>query len=206
MISSKSVDISLQSDTFRHVAARVGLDRERVVDAAVDVLVERGRPDAVALAEVADRLGIRTQSLYAHVDGADGLRRELALRGLRALTERLNDAAAGRAGADAIEAIVRAWVDFAAEQPGLYAASLRPPGDDAELAAAIEAATRPLNLVFRSYGLDDDTARHWHRLIFSTVHGFSVLRADGLLTVLGDPEETVRHAIRVFTDQLASQT
>jgi AcrR family transcriptional regulator len=183
------------------VAARVGLDRDQVVDAAVDVLTERGA--FPGLAEVADRLGIRTQSLYAHVDGADGLRRELALRGLRALTERLNEAAVGRAGADAVEAIVRAWVDFAAEQPGLYAASLRPPGDDADVAAAIAAATRPLNLVFRSYGLDDETAGHWYRLIFSTVHGFSVLRAGGLLTVLGDPDETVRHAIRVFTEQLA---
>jgi len=180
----------------------VGLDREQVVDAAVDVLVEQGR--FPGLADVAGRLGIRTQSLYAHVDGVDGLRRQLALRGLAALTHRLTDAAMGRAGADAVEAIVLAWVTFAAEQPGLYAASLRPPGDDPELNAAIAAATRPLNLVFRSYGLDDATAAHWYRLIFATVHGLSVLRADGLLTVLGDPDDTVRHAIAVFTRQLAS--
>jgi AcrR family transcriptional regulator len=185
------------------VAARVGLDRDGVVDAAVDLLVERGRPPG--LAEVADRVGVRTQSLYAHVDGADGLRRALALRGLAALTERLTDAAIGRAGEDAIEAIILAWVRFAAEHPGLYAASLRPPGDDPDLIDAIAAATRPLNLVFRSYGLDHDTAGHWFRLIFSTVHGFSVLRADGLLTVLGDPDDTVRHAIGVFTRSLASR-
>jgi AcrR family transcriptional regulator len=182
------------------VAARVGLDRDRVVDAAVSLLAERGSPPG--LADVAAKLGIRTQSLYAHVDGADGLRRQLALRGLRALSERLTDAAIGRSGADAIEAIVLAWVRFAAEQPGLYAASLRPPGDDPDLNDAIAAATRALNLVLRSYGLDDRTAGHWYRLIFSTVHGFSVLRADGLLTVLGDPDDTIRHAIRVFAEQL----
>ena len=93
----------------------MGLDREQVVDAAVDVLVEQGR--FPGLADVAGRLGIRTQSLYAHVDGVDGLRRQLALRGLAALTHRLTDAAMGRAGADAVEAIVLAWVTFAAEQP-----------------------------------------------------------------------------------------
>ena len=38
----------------------------------------------VALRPVAERLGVRVQSLYAHVDGADGLRRALALRGLDA--------------------------------------------------------------------------------------------------------------------------
>ena len=184
------------------MAARVGLDQQQVVDAAVDLLVERGR--VPGLADVAERLGIRTQSLYAHVDGVDGLRRELALRGMAQLTDRLTEAAIGRAGADAIEAIVWAWVHFAAEQPGLYAASMRPPGDDQDMNDAIAAATRPLILVLRSYGLNDKAARHWFRLIFSTVHGFATLRAGGLLTVLGDPDDTVRLAIQVFTAQLAS--
>jgi AcrR family transcriptional regulator len=184
------------------VAARMGLDREQVVDAAVGILAHRGSPEAVALSEVAERLGIRTQSLYAHVDGVDGLRRELALRGLRALAAKLTDASIGRSGRDAIEAIVVAWVRFAREQPGLYAASLRAPGDDPELVEAIRATTNPLNLVFRSYGLDDVAAGHWYRLIFSSVHGFAVLRSGGLLTMLGDPDDTVRHMIRVFARQL----
>ena len=180
------------------MARRVGIDREQVVDAAVALL---DRED-VSLGKVAARLGVRTQSLYAHVDGVDGLRRELALRGLGALTARLTDAAIGRSGRDAIEAIVQAWVGFAADHPGLYAASLRPPGDDPELGAAVAAALRPLDLVFRSYGLTPRRAAHWHRLVFAAVHGFVTLRRDGLLTVLGDPDETVRHMIRVFADQL----
>jgi hypothetical protein len=118
------------------------------------------------------------------------------------MAERLSEAAMGRAGRQAIEAIVVAWVAFAAEHPGLYAASLQPPGDDPELGEAIAATTRPLNLVFRSYGLDDETAGHWYRLIFSTVHGFAVLRADGLFTMLGDPDATVAHMVRVFAQQL----
>ena len=185
------------------MAARMGLDREQVVDAAVGILARRGSPEALALSEVAERLGIRTQSLYAHVDGVDGLRRELALRGLRALAAQLADASIGRSGGEAIEAIVMAWVRFASDHPGLYAASLRAPGDDPELVDAIRATTRPLNLVFRSYGLDDDAAGHWYRLIFSSVHGFAVLRSGGLFTMLGDPDDTVRHMIRVFAGQLA---
>jgi AcrR family transcriptional regulator len=143
------------------VAAPVGLDREHVIDVAAAVLEEVGRVDGVALREVAARLGVRTQSLYAHVDGADGLRRALALRGLGALAERLTTAAIGRAGADAIEAIVRAYLDFAQEYPGLFEAAQRPPGDDAELGEAINAVMRPLNLVFQSYGLGAGAGVRW---------------------------------------------
>jgi AcrR family transcriptional regulator len=187
------------------MAAPVGLDRAQVVDAAVAVLEEQGRLDAVSLAQVAARLGIRAQSLYAHVDGADGLRKALALRGLAALGEQLTAAAIGRAGADAVEAIVRAYYAFAIEHPGLYDASLRPPGDDPELRDAMAAVTRPLNLVFASYGLDADAAVHWYRIVFAGVHGFATLQRDGLLTMPGDPEESLGHMIRAFVHQIESE-
>ena len=51
---------------------------------------------------MAERLGVRTQSLYSHVDGLDGLRRELALHAVRELGAVLTDAAMGRAGAEAM--------------------------------------------------------------------------------------------------------
>jgi AcrR family transcriptional regulator len=184
------------------MAARIGLDRDDVVGAALTLLEERGPSTPVSLGDVAARLGIRTQSLYAHVDGAEGLRRELALHGLRELAERLNEAAIGRAGPDAVEAIVRAWLAFAAERPGLYAATLRPPGADPEIGAAMVSTMRPLMLVLASYGLTDDMATHWYRIIFAAVHGFATLRAEGKLTFPADPDETVTLMIDAFTSQL----
>lgn len=184
------------------MAARIGLDRDDVVDAAV-ALLEGGPPGGLpSLGEVASRLGIRTQSLYAHVEGAEGLRRGVALRGLGILADELGQAAIGRAGSDAVEAIVRAWLAFAAERPALYAATLTPPGEDPELAAAMEAVMRPLLIVLGSFGMPEDLAAHWHRIIFATVHGFATLEADQRLTLPLDPEETVRLMIAMFTDQL----
>ncbi len=179
------------------MAARVGLDRSMVVDTAVELLERRGA-GSPALGEVAARLGVRTQSLYAHVDGLDGLRRELALRGLRELTSRLTAAAVGRAGPDAIDAIVRAWLGFAAEHPGLYSASLRAPGDDAELQAAVAGAMAPLQMVFRSSGLVDEDAAHWYRTIFAAVHGFATLRHDRMFTLPFDPDETATRMIAML--------
>jgi AcrR family transcriptional regulator len=187
------------------MAAPVGIDREQVIDAAVAELEKAGRVEGVALSDVADRLGIRTQSLYAHIEGADGLRRALALRGLRLLTERLTAAAIGRAGPAAIESIVLAYLQFAREQPGLYQASLRPPGDDPDLRDAIAATMRPLNLVFQSFGLDAQAAVHWYRIVFAAVYGFAVLDRDGLFTLPGDVDETVARLIRAITHEIETE-
>src|SRR5690348_4791607 len=130
------------------MGVKVGLDRDQVVAAAAELLEHDPAGAPPTLAAVAARLGVRTQSLYAHVDGAEGLRRALALLALTRLTERLRSAAIGVAGRDAVDAIVRAYLAFASRHPGLYAASMRAPGDDPELRAAIADAMEPLNLVF----------------------------------------------------------
>jgi len=187
------------------MAARLGLDREQVIDAAVELLEERGSLDGLVLADLASRLGIRTQSLYAHVDGADGLRRDLAIRGLDALADRLSAAAMGRSGRDALESILRAWLGFAEECPGLYRATLRPPGDDTALTTAITATTRPLRLVLRSYGLSERAVTHWYRIMFAAVYGFASLRDDGMFTMPADPDETVRIMIDMFADRLETE-
>ena len=60
--------------------ARAGLDSAAVVRAAADLADAKGI-DALTLGEVAARLGVRTPSLYNHIAGLDGLRRDLALLG-----------------------------------------------------------------------------------------------------------------------------
>lgn len=183
----------------------MGLDREQVIDAAVAVLEAKGRVEDLALREVAQRLGVKTQSLYAHVRGVDGLRRALALRAHEALAARLTAAAAGLAGAEAVDAIVRAYYAFAVERPGLYDASLRPPGDDPELVAATAAVTAPLNRVLASYGLDAAAAVHWYRIVFAGVHGLAALQRGGLLTLPGDPADSLGRMVRAFVHELESE-
>jgi AcrR family transcriptional regulator len=100
--------------------ARQGLDRDRVVDAATAIADAEG-VGAVTLARVAADLGVRSPSLYNHVDGLDGLRRAIALRALRELHDTLRDAATGRAGAEALVALAEAYRDYARAHPGRYA-------------------------------------------------------------------------------------
>ena len=67
---------------------------------------------------------------------------------------------------------------------------------------AMAAVTRPLDLVLASAGLDETEATHWYRIVFSTVHGFSVLRRDGNLTLDADPDETVEMIVAMFAREL----
>src|SRR6188508_163273 len=116
------------------MAAGVGLDRQQVIEEAAALADEDGC-DAVTLAALATRLGVRSQSLYAHVDGLDGLRRDLAVLGQQQLADALGLAVMGRAGEEALRALCDAYAQFAAERPGLYACTLRAPNGDPKLEA-----------------------------------------------------------------------
>lgn len=185
------------------MARKLGVDKEQVLEAAFEVLDEQRRPEAVTLGAVAERVGIRTQSLYAHVDGASGLRRELALRALDELAALVTRAAVGRSGPGAAAEILRARLDYALTYPGRFAAAIYPPGDDPELNAAVDAVSYPLTVVLDSCGLDFETQVHWNRISMATVYGFAMMANDGQLTLPVDQRQSADVLIDVLVGQLA---
>ena len=177
--------------------ARAGLDRAAVVRAAAALADERGM-DALTLADLAAHLGIRTPSLYNHIAGLDGLRRDLALLGVRELTARLTHAAVGKAGDTAIIALADAYRAFAHEHPGLYAAALRPPAPgDAEAGAATEELVGIVTAVLAAYGLAGDDALHAVRAIRSMLHGFVALEMAGGFGLPLDCDESFRRLVHM---------
>lgn len=165
------------------MARRVGVDKDQVIDAALAVLDAQGRPEAVTLAAVAAGVGIRTQSIYAHVEGAAGLRRELALATLAELEEQVTMAAVGRSGPDAVRAILIARLDYALGHVGRFAAAIHPPGADSELEAAIAAVSRPLAIVAHSCGVAQDDLVHWDRIALAATYGLALMNRDGQITL-----------------------
>jgi AcrR family transcriptional regulator len=183
------------------VSPSVGLDRARVVEAAASLMDEQGT-ESFTLAALAERLGIRSQSIYAHVAGLDQLRRALALLSLEELGRRLGRAAMGRTGREALHALAHAHAIFAAERPGLYACSLRSPEGDAELARRIDEVSDPWYAVLASFGLGPSEVAHYHRILWAAIHGFVTLRRQGLMTRDADPDRSFRLMIDVFSDSL----
>jgi AcrR family transcriptional regulator len=183
------------------MARPVGLDRETVLRAAAALADDVGL-DGLTLARLAARLDVRSQSLYAHVDGIEGLHRELGLHGQRVLGHELRAAADGLTGRRALHAIAAAYRSFESRRPGVYAASLRVPGDDGELWEAIERTSAPLTGVLESYGLGEPDVIHWYRVIWSAIHGFVAFERAGLMTRPADPDDSFRRLVDLFADGL----
>jgi AcrR family transcriptional regulator len=158
---------------------RAGLTPQRVVEEAAAVADEGGL-DRLTLAAVAERCGVALPSLYKHVRGLDGLRRDLAVRSVRELTATLSKAAVGRAGSDALHAIADAYRAYATAHPGRYAASVRAPdAGDAEYLAAAADAIAVFTAVLAGYGITGRDAIDAIRGLRAAMHGFVALEAAG---------------------------
>lgn len=180
---------------------RAGLSPDAVVDAAVAV-VDAGGPGALTLAAVAGRAGVATPSLYKHVRNLAELRQLVTSRVLEELAERLDDAALGRSGDDAVRALMRAYRSYVVEHPGRYSAMEQaadaPREDD-------PAADRLMAIIFatlRGYDLEGPELVHATRCLRSAVHGFAVLEAAGGFGLPEDLEASYELLITMVTGGL----
>ncbi len=182
---------------LRKANSRV-LNRAAVVQAAVALIDTMGL-EQVTMANLAERLQIRTPSLYNHVQGMEGLRRELALFGMRELATRMGQVVMGKAGDEAIIAFADAYRAFVKEHPGLYTATLRAPTpDDTELQKAAQEVVDILLKVLSAYNLHAENAIHAIRILRSTIHGFTTLEVAGGFELPIELDETFRRLIHMF--------
>jgi AcrR family transcriptional regulator len=186
------------------MARSVGISRDDVVATAATIADREGLSSATPSA-VARALGVRTPSLYHHVDGAAGLRRALARSAADELTHRFATAAGGADDrADALRAIAHAYRDFALEHPGLHDALLPAPapGEDDELAAAMAAPVRIVAGVMadspgtpEADGSLTPGAIHAIRAFRAMVYGFSALEAAHGFGIPVDIDESFERAV-----------
>jgi AcrR family transcriptional regulator len=185
---------------------RAGIDAEAVVTAAAELADTEGL-DAVTLTRLADELGVRPPSLYAHIGGLDDLRRRLGARGNNELAAALGHAIEGRSGADALRALAVAYRDYAREHPGTYVALQRSRdlANDDEARAAGDAVVRIALAGLRAYGLEGEEAIHAVRLIRITLHGFVTLEAGGGFAMDISANETFERLLALLELGLRTQ-
>lgn len=187
---------------MRPKANRMGLDPKSVVRAAAELADSMGQEE-LTLTRLASHLNVRLPSLYNHIDGLPGLKRELALLGLQEMTKRMGQAVMGKAGDEAILSLAHTFRAFIKEHPGLYAATLRAPvPDDQEVQ---EVSQELINIILRalsSYGLKDDDAIHVVRALRSIVHGFATLENAGGFGIPIATDETFRRLVNMFLASL----
>ncbi len=179
---------------------RAGLTRAGVVQAAAE-LADREGLEALTLNRLAAQLGVQPPSLYNHVNGLGGLRRELALLSARELGARLARAVMGQSGPQGLRALAQAYRAYILEHPGVYAAGVRgadPQAADGELAEAQGRVVEAALAVVISFGLRDAEGIHAVRILRSAVHGFATLEAAGGFGLPLDCEESFRRLVETL--------
>ncbi|MBD2868042.1 TetR/AcrR family transcriptional regulator [Paenibacillus arenilitoris] len=180
------------------MSPRKGLDMPTIVEAAAQIADESGIEE-VTLASLAQKLGIRSPSLYNHVNGLGGLRAQLALHGLKKLTEALTVAVEGREGDERMHALAAAYMTFARTHPGLYELTLRAPGeDDAEHSAAAAELLELLVQALAFYELDREKSIHIVRGFRSYLHGFASIERQGGFGLPQSVDESIKLVLQTY--------
>ena len=180
---------------------RAGLNGHDVVAAAAGLADETGYA-GLTMGLLADRLGVRTPSLYKHVGGLADLQHRVATLAMTELGDVIRDAVQGRAGLDALTGLLTAVRDYVAAHPGRYAATVRAEfsGPDDPLLVASTRVINSIAAVLRGYGIGDEEMDHAIRTVRSTIHGFAMLNASQSFQWDADPDQSFDWMIR-FIDR-----
>ena len=185
---------------------RAGLDQASVVEAAVKLIDEEGI-EQLSLGRLAERLGVRTPSLYNHVAGLPGLKHDLTLYCLHDLLDLILRATVGKSRAEAIFALANAYRAYAREAPGRYALTVQAPDPgDQEVQALAQQLVDVVRAVLAPYRLSEEDAIHAIRGLRSIVHGFISLEVAGGFAMPVDLDASFHWLINLFIAGLSQPT
>jgi AcrR family transcriptional regulator len=155
-----------------------GLTPASVTEAGAALVDEIGF-DQLSMGLLAERLGVKTPSLYKHVTSQADLAHRIAVLAMTEVSDAIRDAIQGRAGSDALAAGAQAMRMYVREHPGRYAAgnAARPTGPDDPLIPADGRVLASWAAMLRGYGLDSSQEIHALRMLRSILHGFATLEA-----------------------------
>ncbi|MCU6709236.1 WHG domain-containing protein [Paenibacillus sp. J5C_2022] len=177
------------------MSPRAGLDLDKIIAAAAEMADADG-VEGVTLAALAARLGVRSPSLYNHVNGLPQLREQLVLHGLRKLNDAVKGVLREGEGDEAIYRLGDVYIDFARRHPGLYELTLKAPaGENSEHARLGEELVQRLLRSLEHFRLGGEDALHALRGLRSLLHGFASIERQGGFGLKLEVNESLRYAL-----------
>jgi AcrR family transcriptional regulator len=163
---------------------RVGLTPGSVVEAGAALVDEVGF-DRLSMGLLAERLGVKTPSLYKHVASQADLAHSIAVLATEELADAIGEAIQGRAGSEALVAGAKVMRTYVREHPGRYAAgnAAHLSGPDDPLLPASGRVMASWAAMLHGYHLDPSQELHALRMLRSVLHGFATLEAAGSFQV-----------------------
>jgi AcrR family transcriptional regulator len=161
------------------MSTKRGLDSQTILNAAAELAEEKGLEN-VSLLQVAEKLGVKSPSLYNHLSGLQELSSGIAKLAISRLEDTIRSAAVGRSKENALVAIAYAYRKFAKENPELYKAILRfPDYNDSSVQEAGHTVVRILYQVMEPYHYSKEETINYVRGFRSALHGFISLEEAG---------------------------
>ena len=149
-----------------------GLNKEIII-AAAEELIEQEGFQQFSMRKLAERLDVKTASLYTHIESMEMLFTEVGLSILKAQKEYLMGAVKEQHGDHAVTALADAFRRFAFEHPELYRFIVQiPAGEDEVLKEAAAMTAEPFMSVLADYCISDNRRMHWQRVLRGLMHGF----------------------------------
>ncbi|MCT8334932.1 TetR/AcrR family transcriptional regulator [Leptospira sp. 85282-16] len=178
---------------------QIQITRQLVLDGAWDLIMEEGFAE-FRLAGLAEKLGIRTPSLYNHIQDLEDVRREMKRRSLQILADSLSSKIRNSdQGSLVISQFLNAYRGFAKTHPHMYPLTIESTESDPELKPLGDRILMICMEVFRLESLDE-MAVHRIRILRSLLHGFIVLEMVGGF----GRKESIEDSFQKITESLVS--
>lgn len=180
-----------------------GLNKKIIVDTAKE-LIEGNGFDEFSMRKLADRLEVKTASLYTHIESMESLFTEVGLSALRQQRDCLLKAIGERHGDSAVSALAESYRRFALEHTELYKLIMQmPSGNDEVLKEAVAMTAEPFMHVLCDYDLSEECRMHRQRVLRAMMHGFVSEELAGYFSHYPVAvEESYKAAVACVTDGL----
>lgn len=139
-------------------------------------LANKSGLDNLSLKIIAEKLDIKSPSLYNHISSLDEVKQRLMVYGWKQMEEKMIDSAVGVSGYDALKNMCNVFYNYATNNKGIFTAMLWYNKYESE--ELERATTRLFNIVFKimkPLNITDDNINHIIRTLRSFLEGFSLL-------------------------------
>ncbi|MCL2199804.1 MAG: WHG domain-containing protein [Defluviitaleaceae bacterium] len=180
------------------------IDKQMITQVAAGMANKNGL-EKVTLKELAKELGIRSPSLYNHIQGLDELRNSVMLYGWSQLGNSVAMSAIGKSGDEAVRAMCKSYRDYIMANPGVFDAMMwlnRNSSQEAE--QTTDDLARLVAMILAGYNLGENEKIHASRMFRSFLQGFCSIDKNNCFSDPVPVQESFDFAVEILIKGLAS--